>query len=380
MDNHDPERIANIEKSGSIGASPPKYSSSAGRSFDHDEHLDFGTNFDQNLGVWNSSYAPVSAGSNVVHTAVPTSVSAPASQSGQRPKPTSSGSGSGSGKVSQFPPTINASETTEKTPIGGTEEPAKKITEETNKETEKETNKETTKTTEEETDPGNKKKSNMGELLRYAPVATNFAQYLSTLNRRPETVNARTVSPKLSGERMDYTPMDSMHMVNQMQAQGAATNRMLQSNSLGNASLANQLLMTQNLQNQQGVANAMMQMDQMNQDRRNQATDFNNRVAMENSRLDLAAQQYNQQSRDRADEVNAANRAALENQRSALLSGIGTQLGQIGTENYWGDVAKNLGLYYNRKGDYENPDKPVQKEEKVKAKGGKITSRLRSKR
>ena len=200
-----------------------------------------------------------------------------------------------------------------------------------------------------------------GDILRYAPVMTNLAQMAATIGRRPEVERPYTVAAQPVNEKMNYTPMDSMYMANQMQQQGAGIARQLQSNSLGNSSLANQLLLSQNRGNQDAVANAMMQMQQLNEQRRNQAKSFNADVASRNAQTNLQAQQFNAQSRVRTDEINAANRAALMNQRSGFLSGIGTNLGQIGTENRWMDIAPNI-YWYDDRGRYTGK----------KCKGGKI--------
>ena len=160
-----------------------------------------------------------------------------------------------------------------------------------------------------------------------------MAQYASLIGRRPETVQAQTINPTSINARMDYRPMDSDYMLNQMQQQAATSNRMLQNNAGGNAALANQMLMAQNIGNQSAQAQALMQVGDINQQRRNQALQFNTGIQAQNAANDMGAQQFNAQARMQANEANAMNRAALENTRSALMSSIGTQLGNIGTEN-----------------------------------------------
>ena len=152
---------------------------------------------------------------------------------------------------------------------------------------------------------------------------------------KPEVEKPQTIRPGLISGRMDYKPMDSMYLANQMQQQGAGVARQLQSNSLGNSSLANQLLLAQNRGNQDAVANAMMQVNELNQQRRNQALQFNTGIQAQNIANDMAAQQFNAQSIARTNEMNAANRAARKNAIRQGASVIGTQLGDIGREeNY----------------------------------------------
>ena len=172
--------------------------------------------------------------------------------------------------------------------------------------------------------------------------------------RKPETVNARTIRPERIGERMNYSPMDGMHMANQMQQQGAGVARHLQNNSLGNSALANQLMLAHNRNSQDAVGNAMMGVNQMNEQKRQQALGFNANIAGLNMQADMQAQQYNAHSRDRADEINAMNRAAKRNAVRDAASTVGTQLGHIGTEELHHRRISDIAGYDTKTGKYMN--------------------------
>ena len=201
--------------------------------------------------------------------------------------------------------------------------------------------------------------------LRYAPVATNMAQFIGTLGRRPETVRAETIRPQMLTDRMNYTPTDSAHTINQIRQRFAGQDRALQSGSLGSSALANQYMMQSNRDRQAAEAEAMRVGEHENMNRRNQALVFNSQIAAQNAQADMQAQQINIQSRQRAEDINAANRAAADNQRSALLASAATDLGNIGREKFHVNTAKALGLGYE-------PDLMGNISFRRRAKGGKL--------
>lgn len=200
-------------------------------------------------------------------------------------------------------------------------------------------------------------------LLRYAPALANLGQLASLVGRKPEVQQAYTVSPQMVTDRMNYNPIDSNYLVNQMQQQGAATSRYLQNNAGGNAALANTLLLAQNKGNQSAVANALMQAQQLNDQKRNQAINFNANIAARNAAADLQAQQFNAQSRMQTDIINQQEKDALETQRRNLIAQLGQDLGGIGTEDYWRDIAPTIYNNYRYDGTRQ------------KKKGGKLNKR-----
>ena len=198
-------------------------------------------------------------------------------------------------------------------------------------------------------------------LMRYAPVAMNTAQYLGTLGQKPETVKPETVQAQRLTDRMDYRPTDTNYVVNQLRQRFAGQDRALQSGSLGSGALANLYQMQANRDRGAAEAEAWRTGERENMARKAQATQFNAGIASQNAQMDMQAQQFNAQARSVANLANEQNKAALTNERSALLSGIGTQLGQVGNEKYSGNIATKLGLGYDQYLNYSR-----------KSKGGKL--------
>jgi len=151
-------------------------------------------------------------------------------------------------------------------------------------------------------------------------------------------------------DKMNYNPTDSSYALNNIRQRFAGQDKALQSGALGSSALSNLYMMQSNRDRQAAEYEALRQGENENMNRRNQALAFNADINSRNAQADMQAQMFNNQARERANDINAQNKAALENQRSAFLSGIGTNLGQIGRERRWEEVAMNLGMGYGPKG------------------------------
>jgi hypothetical protein len=191
---------------------------------------------------------------------------------------------------------------------------------------------------------------NNGQSLRYAPILTNAGLGLEAILSKHDKLSLDRVSAPVVTERMQYNPYDTDYMAGMMRQQANATNRRLADSAGGNAGIASALMLANNRNTQEGLSAAMMQAAQMNDARRAQALQFNAGVQQANAQLAWAAELANLQQSNTEKDYNAKAKAARANAIRQALATLGTQAGGIGTENYWGEIAKLTG--YDRGGKY----------------------------
>ena len=237
------------------------------------------------------------------------------------------------------------------------------------------------------------KESSLPTYLRYAPVLSSGIASLNSLLQKPDYENAdilKGLASNVPNNRVrfnkiynsyNYKPIDSDYLLNQVKAQAGATNSAIL-NSNANAGTALSALLSSGYNAQKGVGNAIMQAENLNNERR--------RVA---AQMQTAVDQYNSQGLANADSQNAnlalqqanmrntllSNYAsmrenidnALEQSRSLNLTNFTDNLSNIGRENVSWNYLQNLidSGYFN----VLNKNMRYNKEGKVIAKyGGKI--------
>ena len=237
------------------------------------------------------------------------------------------------------------------------------------------------------------KESSLPTYLRYAPVLSSGIASLNSLLQKPDYENAdilKGLASNVPNNRVrfnkiynsyNYKPIDSDYLLNQVKAQAGATNSAIL-NSNANAGTALSALLSSGYNAQKGVGNAIMQAENLNNERR--------RVA---AQMQTAVDQYNSQGLANADSQNAnlalqqanmrntllSNYAsmrenidnALEQSRSLNLTNFTDNLSNIGRENVNWNYLQNLidSGYFN----VLNKNMRYNKEGKVIAKyGGKI--------
>lgn len=237
------------------------------------------------------------------------------------------------------------------------------------------------------------KESSLPTYLRYAPVLSSGIASLNSLLQKPDYENAdilKGLASNVPNNRVrfnkiynsyNYKPIDSDYLLNQVKAQAGATNSAIL-NSNANAGTALSALLSSGYNAQKGVGNAIMQAENLNNERR--------RVA---AQIQTAVDQYNSQGLANADSQNAnlalqqanmrntllSNYAsmrenidnALEQSRSLNLTNFTDNLSNIGRENVNWNYLQNLinSGYFN----VLNKNMRYNKEGKVIAKyGGKI--------
>ena len=186
-------------------------------------------------------------------------------------------------------------------------------------------------------------------LLRLAPVIDSGIQTIADQFSSPDYSLARDISNARRqirdvgftpiGGHMGYTPYDRSYLLNKINQQNAATNRAIVNNSGGNAAAAQAGLIAANYNQTNALGDALMRMDQMNEQRKMA-------VARHNAEID----QYNSQGQMKADATNReldlqranlavqaaqareAIRAREEARRTANRNAFITNLGALGSE------------------------------------------------
>ncbi len=195
------------------------------------------------------------------------------------------------------------------------------------------------------------------ELLRKMPIITNALLTSDAMLSRPDTINFDRITPGRLTQRMKYRPIDNEYIANQMRQQAAGTNRLLLDSSGGNRAIAQAALLSANRSSQDAIGAALLQGDEYNQNKLNQVLDFNRATDQYNIGTDLQAQQYNASISGKETEWNKQVAAQRRNMIREGISGIGTSLGDIGTENRWIGVAKETSGGYDTYGRYGRKDK-----------------------
>jgi hypothetical protein len=193
-----------------------------------------------------------------------------------------------------------------------------------------------------------------GKGLRYVPVVTNAALGLEALLSKPDKMELERMTAPAVTERMTYNPYDTDYMAGMMRQQANAANRRLVDSAGGNAGIAAAMMLANNRNSQEILSKAMMDAVQNNEIRRNQALQFNAQQSQFNAQMEAAARQANLQQSNSEKDYNSKAKAARANAIRQALATIGTQLGGIGNESYWGEIARNT-QGYDRYGRYVKP-------------------------
>ena len=205
----------------------------------------------------------------------------------------------------------------------------------------------------------NSKTDNYTDYSRYAPVAANIAMGISDMFEKPEEVKYGRVNPERITARMDYQPVDTEWMNNKMNATYAGTRDQMINQAGGNRAIAMAGLSGINQQQQNAVGEAYLKAQDINYNRKNQATQFNAGVEAQNVAAQNAAQQTNLQLQMQEMDANARNRAAKRNAARQAILNAASNIGDIGRENYFGKSAKETTGYFMNpitgKMEYNNP-------------------------
>jgi hypothetical protein len=192
--------------------------------------------------------------------------------------------------------------------------------------------------------------------LRYAPIAGSALGVIGDLFSKPDYSNANLVMEAANkageylpvgytpiGNYLDYTPFDRSYYINKLAGQAGATRKAIVNQSAGNRATAMAGLLAADYNAQGKYGDLIRQAEEFNLAQRQAVEQFNRATNQANAEMGLQASRANQAARQAAAEARlkgvtqaAALRDAEDKQRaasrSANLSGLFTNLGNVGTD------------------------------------------------
>ena len=200
-------------------------------------------------------------------------------------------------------------------------------------------------------------KHGYGDWLRYAPVASNVIGLASDIASTPETIRTSKIEAPLLSEKMSYDPIDQEYLTNKLTSNYAGLVDKIQGSSGGNRGVANASMIAAMNNLYDAYGDTAIKSKGYNRDMLAKTLEFNRATSQANAQMRMAADQYNANAEDRMTATNAANRAARRNAIREQIAGLGENLGAIGTEQRWMDLAPKIFKGYTSTGDYDNKDK-----------------------
>ena len=131
-------------------------------------------------------------------------------------------------------------------------------------------------------------------------------------------------------------------MANKMKGNAAGTRDALLNTSGGNRAIAMAGLMGADKQYNEGLGEQYLKAQDINYGRKQQAFGFNSGVEQQNVATRNQASQYNNQIAMQEMDINARNRAAKRNAARQAILQAATDLGGIGRENYFMNSAESV--------------------------------------
>jgi hypothetical protein len=191
-----------------------------------------------------------------------------------------------------------------------------------------------------------------GDWLRYAPVASNVIGLASDIASTPETIRTSKIEAPLLSEKMSYDPIDQEYLTNKLTSNYANLVDKIQGSSGGNRGVANASMIAAMNNLYDAYGDTAIKSKEYNRDMLSKTLEFNRATSQANAQMRMVADQYNANAEDRMIATNAANRAARRNAIREQISGLGENLGAIGTEQRWMDLAPKLFRGYKSTADY----------------------------
>lgn len=197
-------------------------------------------------------------------------------------------------------------------------------------------------------------KHGYGDWLRYAPVASNVIGLASDIASTPETIRTSKIEAPLLTEKMSYDPIDQEYLTNKLTSNYANLADKIQGSSGGNRGVANASMIAAMNNLYDAYGDTAIKSKEYNRDMLSKTLEFNRATSQANAQMRMAADQYNANAEDRMTATNAANRAARRNAIREQIAGLGENLGAIGTEQRWMDLAPKLFMGYTSTADRIN--------------------------
>ena len=197
-------------------------------------------------------------------------------------------------------------------------------------------------------------KHGYGDWLRYAPVASNVIGLASDIASTPETIQTSKIEAPLLTEKMSYDPIDQEYLTNKLTSNYGNLVDKIQGSSGGNRGVANASMIAAMNNLYDAYGDTAIKSKEYNRDMLSKTLEFNRATSQANAQMRMTADQYNANAEDRMIATNAANRAARRNAIREQMAGLGENLGAIGTEQRWMDLAPKLFRGYTSTGDHIN--------------------------
>ena len=194
------------------------------------------------------------------------------------------------------------------------------------------------------------KEANRPNIMRYAPLFTNLGILASSYAETPDNLRLGRITPTPVTERLEYRPIDTEYIANQMRQQAAGAARGVIDTAGGNRAMASAGLRSINRSTQDAIGAGLFQGRQYNDALRREVQAFNRDTSIQNAQSDLIAQQFNTQAYNKEQEYRKQSEAALRNMQRQGWAGIGNILGDIGRENRFFRIAPILSGGYNAQG------------------------------
>ena len=200
-------------------------------------------------------------------------------------------------------------------------------------------------------------KHGYGDWLRYAPVASNVIGLATDIASTPETIQTSKIEAPLLSEKMSYDPVDQEYLTNKLTSNYANLVDKIQGSSGGNRGVANASMIAAMNNLYDAYGDTAIKSREYNRDMLSKTLEFNRATSQANAQMRMTADQYNANAEDRMTATNAANRAARRNAIREQIAGLGENLGAIGTEKRWMDLAPKIFRGYKSNGEYDNEEK-----------------------
>ncbi|AGO48958.1 structural protein [Cellulophaga phage phi14:2] len=175
---------------------------------------------------------------------------------------------------------------------------------------------------------------NYGDALRYAPAAMNAYQ-LSQLEK-PEFESLDRL-----GNRYEKDLVDESALRNSVQQEADNTRNAVTNASAGSAGALRSNLLGVQANSNKALSNAMLQAENINRGENQAEQQFN-----------LGVDSTNLQQSNVENDINARNKAAYDTSKSQYLAQIGNDIGNIGKEEKYKQMIKDMGVCYDSRGAY----------------------------
>jgi hypothetical protein len=177
-------------------------------------------------------------------------------------------------------------------------------------------------------------KDNFSDALRYTPIITNALQLKNMDDPDVERLDRLN-------NRYEKDMVDENAVVNRVQQEADNTRRAILGTTGGSLGAARSGLLGTQLNTTRALSDAMLQAENINRGENQRSQQFN-----------LGVDQANLGQSNLENELNARNKGVYETNRSALISQIGTDIGQVGKEQRYKEMVRDMGICYDTRGRY----------------------------